>query len=307
MTLLQEVWCDYLTLSYNRGLLLLVFSLTHGLLPPVSHSTAMLPAASGSVTFSLLLLLVLGDWALFPKAAIGSPQKNQGTLSPSVGHHASWSLGLRVYRALRVGGDDPQKTNALFSPLMLAVSLDALGEASKGTTAGQIQELLKSPSQKGAAAGAAGFPQALKSMLEANNTAYSIRGASALFSKQASGLDQGFLKKAQSTCGLDHMALAAAGGKQSDSAALRTWALGACGGAKLAQLSTEPQAQSGALILANALRFKGKRNGNGGKAQLKNTAASCRESTSVSGWHSVVYSGNFLCVELTVSSKPDPD
>lgn len=261
MTLLDELSYDYQTLSNNSLLRLLVFSLTHGPISPVSHSTAMLPAASGSVTFSLLLLLVLGDWTLLPKIATSSPQKHQGAPSPSVGHHASWSLGLRLYRALRVGNDDAQRTNALFSPLMLAASLEALGEASKGTTAGQIQELLKSSSQKGAGA-AASFPQALKSMLEANNTAYSLRGASALFSKEASGLDQDFLKKAQSRSGLDHVALATAEGKQSDSATFRTWALEASGGAKMAQLSTELQAQSEALILANALRFKGKRNRN---------------------------------------------
>ncbi|XP_062372027.1 serine (or cysteine) peptidase inhibitor, clade H, member 2 [Sardina pilchardus] len=234
----------------------------------------MLPAASGPIPLSLLLVLLLLLGVGLPEEADASPQQQpqqQGAApseGPGIGRHASWSVGLRLYRALRTGsggsGDsgDPQKTNALFSPLMLAASLDALGQASKGATAGQIRELLKSSGQKGAAASAADFPRALKSMLEANNTAYSLRAASALFTKQAAGLDQGFLKKARSASQLDHVALPAAtagGSRQSDSAALRAWVLGATGGgAKVDhQPSQEPQAQNGALILGNALRFKG--------------------------------------------------
>ncbi|KAL2079075.1 hypothetical protein ACEWY4_024819 [Coilia grayii] len=125
---------------------------------------------------------------------------------------------------------------------------------------GHIQRLLRSSSQQGAASAttAANFPQALRSALEANNTAYTLRAASALFTKQVAALDQNFLKKAKSGggVGLNHVALGS-GGKQPDSATFHTWALGATGGAKVAQLSKEPQAQSGALILANALRFKG--------------------------------------------------
>ncbi|XP_041925551.1 serine (or cysteine) peptidase inhibitor, clade H, member 2 [Alosa sapidissima] len=218
----------------------------------------MLPAASGPVPFSLLLVLLLGVG--LPKADASPQQLQQGAPSAGLGHHASWSIGLRLYRALRTGsGDDAQKTNALFSPLMLAASLDALGEASKGATAGQIRELLKPSGQKRAvAATTADFPQALKSTLEANNTAYSLHGASALFTKQAAGPDQNFLKKARSASRLDHVPLATAGGRQSDSAALRAWVLGATGGVMVDhQPSQEPQAQSGALILGNALRFKG--------------------------------------------------
>ncbi|XP_063043750.1 serine (or cysteine) peptidase inhibitor, clade H, member 2, partial [Engraulis encrasicolus] len=149
--------------------------------------------------------------------------------------------------------------NTLFSPLVLAASLETLGETARGATADHIRRVLRSSSQKEAPS-AASYPQALRSAVDSNLTAFTLRAASALFTKQVAALDQNFLKRARSggvgRIGLNHVALGS-GGKKPDSATFHTWAQGATGTDNVAQLSKEPQAQSGALVLANALRIKG--------------------------------------------------
>uniref|UniRef100_A0AAY4BJK4 Serpin domain-containing protein n=1 Tax=Denticeps clupeoides TaxID=299321 RepID=A0AAY4BJK4_9TELE len=192
----------------------------------------MVSPASTFLTIPGLALLVLGV----------NPIEGSSALS-----HASWTLGLRLYRALC--SDGAQSTNALFSPVMLAGALGALGIGSRGHTAEQFQELLKTSGPQG------GEALALKSMREGNGTAYTLHASTALFSKQAPGLDPVFLKEARGHYGLDHVPLGKDDKQDTDTITL--WAAGAMAEAKVAQPSNVLQAQPGALLLASAVKFKG--------------------------------------------------
>lgn len=175
----------------------------------------------------------------------GDPQQK---IFPSL-NHPSWSLGLQVYRALRSEGSH---INTLISPVLLANSLSALSHAAKGATARQLQELLKTDKDEKQAQKSS--PSPLKSMRKANGTSYTLHVSSAIFSKQVSTLESGFLEEFE----LDHVALGA-GDKLGDMKKLSSWARSGMGGIKEMPLGEGPDTKEGALILASALHFKGEK------------------------------------------------
>ncbi|KAM4612375.1 serine (or cysteine) peptidase inhibitor, clade H, member 2 [Polymixia lowei] len=181
----------------------------------------------------------------------------------------SWALGLRLYKALR--SSDSHSLNTLFSPLLLASSLGALGGGSRGTTSSQLQDLLKTsaPSKAGAQAGEP-LSDALKTFAEANGTSFHLHSSSALFSKEAPPVDQAFVKESQAKFRLQHQPLGK-GNSKNDLKQLHAWAKAGLGGLETAPLGTQIQAKAGALILANALHFKGlwEREFNGGSAERR--------------------------------------
>lgn len=67
------------------------------------------------------------------------------------------------------------------------------------------------------------------------------------------------MKDGQARFGLQHQPLGK-GDSKADLKRLSSWANAALGGLDAAPLATEIQAKAGALILANALSFKGKAN-----------------------------------------------
>ncbi|KAL6490805.1 hypothetical protein MHYP_G00011500 [Metynnis hypsauchen] len=209
----------------------------------------MLPTAV--LSLSLLNLLALGVGSSTSKAppASGNPQHPQQAVF-SLGH-PSWSLGLQLYKALRSEGSH---TNTLISPALLASSLGALSRAAKGTTAGQLQELLQTAKDKKKAEEA--LSNVLKSMHEGNGTSYALHASSALFSKQVPALEKAFLEELQAQFGLGHVALSA-GDKQGDKEKLHSWAKDGMGGLEESPLMEGPDLEEGAMILANALHLKG--------------------------------------------------
>lgn len=193
---------------------------------------------------TILTLLVQGVSCGSPKEAPTSP--------PLVGD-SSWALGLRLYQALRA---DSQDVNTLVSPLLLASSLRALGGGAGGSTAKQLHDLLqiptpsKKPGQDEALAGA------LKSVSEANGTSFRLHSSSAVFTKQGLQLNDGFLKESKKKFGLKHQSLGK-GDSKGDLRQLLAWAKEWMGGVEVASLGGEIQTKAGALVLANALHFKG--------------------------------------------------
>lgn len=167
--------------------------------------------------------------------------------------HPSWSLGLQVYKALRSEGS---YINTLISPLLLANALSALSHAAKGSTARQLQELLKTDKDENQTEKSSSRPFA--SIRTANGTSYTLHGSSAIFSKQVPTLESGFLDKLKAQFEVDHVALGA-GDKQRDIEKLSSWAKSGLGGVKEMPLNGGPDAKEGALILASALHFKGEK------------------------------------------------
>ncbi|KAF5905371.1 serpin H1-like, partial [Clarias magur] len=165
--------------------------------------------------------------------------------------HPSWALGLQVYRALRSKGSH---VNTLISPVLLANSLSALSHAAKGATARQLQELIKTDKDEKQAEKSSSSP--LKSIRKANGTSYTLHDSSAIFSKQVPRLESGILEELQAQFELDYVALGA-GDKQGDMEKLNSWAKNGMGGVKEVPLYEGPDVKEGALILANALHFKG--------------------------------------------------
>lgn len=199
---------------------------------------------SCSLCVCVVVLLAL----VWPVSPLGS--KASSTLQED--REISWTLGLRLYQALRADG----VLNPLFSPLLLANSLAALGGRAGGSTARQFQEALNSSAlplrdQWEALSGA------LKSARAANGTSFNLRSSSAVFTKQAPPLDPKFLGEAQTRSLLEHVPLGP-GDSRADLDALLAWAKRGLGGAKGAELAGEIEAKSGALILAHALHFRGK-------------------------------------------------
>lgn len=95
-------------------------------------------------------------------------------------------------------------------------------------------------------------------MRKANGTSYTLHGSSAIFSKQVSTLESGFLEELQAQFELDHVALGA-GDKLGDMEKLSSWARSGMGGMKEMPLNEELDTKEGALILASALHFKGEK------------------------------------------------
>uniref|UniRef100_A0A3B3VEA8 Serine (or cysteine) peptidase inhibitor, clade H, member 2 n=1 Tax=Poecilia latipinna TaxID=48699 RepID=A0A3B3VEA8_9TELE len=162
----------------------------------------------------------------------------------------SWPLGVRLYQALR---SDPGSVNTLFSPLLLASSLEALSEGSAGKTAEQI-ELLRPPSGTKEAVGGL-LSVALESFVKANGTSFQIHASSCVFTKQAPAVGQAFAKEIQSRFRLQHRTLGK-GDAKADLRQLCEWAEAALGGKEGAPLEAEIKAKAGAIFLTNALHFK---------------------------------------------------
>ncbi|XP_062849375.1 serine (or cysteine) peptidase inhibitor, clade H, member 2 [Trichomycterus rosablanca] len=207
----------------------------------------MMPTAFLCLLLLNLLVSMVNSLSQQPFSAQSeSQQKSSLSLD-----HTSWSLGLRLYSALRSNGTN---INTLISPVLLASSLRALSHTAKETTAGQLHDLLKMGKEEKKAEEA--LFSTLKSMSKANGTSYTLHASSALFSKQVSTLEKTFLKKLKAQFGLDHVALGA-GDKQVDMETLHSWAKKEMGGVETLKLTEKPATKEGALILANALHFKG--------------------------------------------------
>lgn len=204
-----------------------------------------------SLLISVPVFLVQGGTTSSSKSPAG-PGSSSPPL-PILGD-PSWALGLRLYKAIRA---DSNSVNTLFSPLLLASSLGALGEGSLGTTATQIQDLLKphSPSKTGEKVGKL-LSGALKSFTEANGTSFHLHASSAVFMKQAPAVRKAFAKESQTKFRLQHRTLGK-GDSKADLKHLHKWAKAAVSGVEGAPLEVEIKTKAGALILANALHFKG--------------------------------------------------
>ncbi|XP_042256704.1 serine (or cysteine) peptidase inhibitor, clade H, member 2 [Thunnus maccoyii] len=212
----------------------------------------MLPRLPVYFLISLPVLLVLGSKTNSSKKSTAAPAT--AAPRPPPPHDPSWALGLRLYQALR---SDSSAVNTLFSPLLVASSLGALSGGSAGATASQLQDLLKTPSlaKPGAKAGEI-LSGALKSFTEANGTSFHLHSSSAVFSKQAPSVSPAFVKNSQAKFKLQHKPLGK-GDSKADLKQLHTWAKAGLGGLESAPLEAEIKAKAGALIVANALRFKG--------------------------------------------------
>lgn len=213
----------------------------------------MLPRLPVYILISLPVLLVQGSTAGSSKKSPTAPASPPPPHPPPPPQgDPSWALGLRLYQALR---SDSSSVNTLFSPLLVASSLGALGGGSAGSTASQLQDLLKTspPAKAGAVELLSG---ALKSFTDANGTSFHLHTSSALFSKQAPAVSQAFVKDSQARFRLQHKALGK-GDSKADLKQLHGWAKAGLGGLEGAPLAAKVQAKAGALILANALRFKG--------------------------------------------------
>ncbi|XP_029382502.1 serine (or cysteine) peptidase inhibitor, clade H, member 2 [Echeneis naucrates] len=208
----------------------------------------MLPRLPVYLLISLPVLLVQGSASSSASAPSPPPR------TPPLLGDPTWALGLRLFQALR---SDSSSANTLFSPLLVASSLGALCGGSAGTTASQLQDLLKTPSPTKAQAQTGELlSQALKSFTEANMTTFHLHTSSAVFSKQSARVSQGFVKDSQARFRLQHQPLGK-GDAKADLKQLNSWAKAGLGGLEAAPLEAEIQAKAGALILANALRFKG--------------------------------------------------
>lgn len=197
-----------------------------------------------------LLFLLLAQQSVWSS----TPQEPKVQGSPpeiSSLHHPTWSLGLQLYRSLRTNGS---QTNTFISPLLLANSLLALGGGAKGSTASQFHDLLRITKNENVVGET--LTTAQKAVHESNGTSYILHSSSALFSKQAPELEKSFLEKLQTHFGMQHVALEDAQ-KQSDMEKLQYWAKSGMDGEETAALKTALESKAGALILANALHFKG--------------------------------------------------
>ncbi|XP_054907145.1 serine (or cysteine) peptidase inhibitor, clade H, member 2 [Poeciliopsis prolifica] len=201
--------------------------------------------------FLLVSLLVF----LVQSSTTESSKSPAASVSPSLRplvNDPSWTLGVRLYQALR---SDPSSVNTLFSPLLLASSLEAASEGSGGKTAEQIRELLKPPSGTKEAVGEL-LSLALTSLVKANGTSFQIHTSSGVFTKQAPAISQAFAKEIQSRFRLQHRTLGE-GDAKADLKQLHEWAEAALSGKEMAPLEAEIKAKAGAMILTNALHFKG--------------------------------------------------
>ena len=212
----------------------------------------MLPRLPVYILISLPVLLVQGSTAGSSKKGPTAPASPPPHPPPPPQGDPSWALGLRLYQALR---SDSSSVNTLFSPLLVASSLGALGGGSAGSTASQLQDLLKTSPPAKAGAGEL-LSGALKSFTDANGTSFHLHTSLALFSKQAPAVSQAFVKDSQARFRLQHKALGK-GDSKADLKQLHGWAKAGLGGLEGAPLAAQVQAKAGALILANALRFKG--------------------------------------------------
>lgn len=212
----------------------------------------MLPRLPICLLISLPVLLVQGSAANPSKKSPDAPASPVPHPPPPPQGDPSWTLGLRLYRALR---SDSSSGNILFSPLLVASSLGALGESSAGNTASQVRDLLK-PASPVETRVAELLSEALKSFGDANGTSFHLRASSAVFSKQVPPVSQAFVKQSQARFRVQHQPLGK-GDTKADLKQIREWAKAGLNGPEGAPLEAEIKAGAGALILANAVRFKG--------------------------------------------------
>ncbi|KAM4714139.1 serine (or cysteine) peptidase inhibitor, clade H, member 2 isoform 1-T3 [Anableps anableps] len=208
----------------------------------------MLSRLAFCLLFSLHVLLVQSSTTKLSK----SPTASVSPSLPPLLDDPSWPLGVRLYQALR---SDSSSVNILFSPLLLASSLGALSEGSAGKTAEQIQDLLKPLSKAKEKVGEL-LSVALKSFVEANGTSFKMHTSSGVFTKQAPAFSQAFAKESQGRFRVQHQMLGK-GDSKADLKQLRDWAKAALNGKEGAPMEAEIKAKAGAMILANALHFKG--------------------------------------------------
>lgn len=175
-------------------------------------------------------------------------------LPPPPPGDASWTLGLRLYQTLR---SDSSSVNTVFSPLLVASLLGAAGRGSAGATASQFQELLKSsPSAKAATQAEEVLAESVKSFAVSNGSSFRLHVSSAVFSKETPAISQEFLKDVEARFKLQHHSLGKGDG-EADLKQLRGWAEAIVGGQEGSPSAAKIQAKAGALIVANAFRFKG--------------------------------------------------
>uniref|UniRef100_A0A3Q3JB67 Serpin domain-containing protein n=1 Tax=Monopterus albus TaxID=43700 RepID=A0A3Q3JB67_MONAL len=214
----------------------------------------MLPTLPVYLLIFLPALLVQGSKISTSKKSPAAPASPPPRPPPPLLDDLTWNLGLRLHQVLR---SESGSVNTLFSPLLVASSLGALGGGSAGTTASQVQDLLKtSSSSKAGSQVREHLAKALKSFTEANGTSFHLHTSSALFSKQAPPVSQAFVKDSQANFRLQHKPLEK-GDSKADLKQLHGWAKAGLGGWEGAPLGTEIQTKAGALILASALRLKG--------------------------------------------------
>uniref|UniRef100_A0A3Q3WTL2 Serpin domain-containing protein n=1 Tax=Mola mola TaxID=94237 RepID=A0A3Q3WTL2_MOLML len=120
-----------------------------------------------------------------------------------------------------------------------------------GGTASQLQDLLRTSSPAREL-----LSESLKSFTASNGTSFRVDTSSALFSKEAPPVSQAFVKDSQAKFSLQHQPLGK-GDSKADQKQMRDWAEAGLGGREGAPSTPELQAKAGALILANALSFKG--------------------------------------------------
>ncbi|XP_046905214.1 serine (or cysteine) peptidase inhibitor, clade H, member 2 isoform X2 [Hypomesus transpacificus] len=204
----------------------------------------MLQSVSISHLITLLALLVQGLSGASTQEAPASP--------PPMGD-SSWALGLRLYQTLR---SESGALNTLFSPLLLASSLGALGRGAGGTTAKQLHDLLQTPTFSKKPGQAGELAGGLQSLSEANGTSFRLHSSSAVFSKQGPQLSEGLMKESKGKFGLKHQTLGQGDSKR-DLKQFHAWAKESMGGVEGAPLRGEIQTKTGALVVANALHFKG--------------------------------------------------
>ena len=204
----------------------------------------MLPRLAVCILIFLPVLVEQGSTADSSKKSPAAPA------GPPLGD-PSWNLGVRPYQVLRTNSST---ADTLFSPLLVAASLAALGGGSAGTTASQLRDLLKTSSPaKDLLSGS------LKSLAASNGTSFHVHTSSALFSKDAPPVSQAFVKDSQAKFSLQHQPLGK-GDSKADQKQIRDWAEAGLGGLEGTPSAPELQAKAGALILANALSFKGRSN-----------------------------------------------
>uniref|UniRef100_A0A3Q2WQB0 Serine (or cysteine) peptidase inhibitor, clade H, member 2 n=1 Tax=Haplochromis burtoni TaxID=8153 RepID=A0A3Q2WQB0_HAPBU len=217
----------------------------------------MLPRLPFCLLISLPVLLVQGSITNSSKKSADAPAgpvSRPPPLPPPPQGDPSWTLGLRLYQALR---SDSSSVNVIFSPLLVASSLGALGEASVGNTSSQVRGILNPPSpDKAGTQVPERLAEALKSFSEANGTSFHLHASSAVFSKQVSPVDQAFVKQSQARFRVQHQTLGK-GDSKADLKQLQDWAKAGLSGLEGAPLEAEIKARAGALILANAVRLKG--------------------------------------------------
>lgn len=213
----------------------------------------MLPRLPVCTLLFLPVLLVQGGTADSSKKS-PPPNPPSPPPPPPPPGDPTWTLGLQLYQALR---SDSGLVNTVFSPLLVASSLGALGGGSGGTTARQLQELLKSstPAKTVAQAGEL-LSGSLKSFTASNGSSFHLHASSAMFSKETPTISQAFAKDSKARFMLQHRPLGK-GGSEADLKQLQGWAKAALGGLEETPSAAKIQAKAGALILANALRFKG--------------------------------------------------